>query len=245
MWIEIVIVAAVVATSMLSGVFGMAGGMLLMALLVSVKSVAAAMIIHGVVQATSNGSRALILRRHIVFRILPWYLLGAALALAMFVSLTLVPNAAWVLIIIGVFPFLARLLPKGRGLDVTRPATSVVCGTAVTAAQLFAGASGPLLDVFYLHARLDRYQIIASKALTQTIGHLLKLVYYGGVIGVTGDGIEPWALALAVPAAVLGTRLGTGLLDRMGDSHFRRWSGWVILTIGAACIVQGVRALVR
>jgi uncharacterized membrane protein YfcA len=113
----------------------------------------------------------------------------------------------------------------------------------VTAAQLFAGASGPLLDVFYLNARLDRYQIIANKALTQTLGHLLKLVYYGGVIGVTGDGIEPVALLLAVPAAILGTRLGTRLLDHMGDTHFRRMSGWVILSIGAACIVQGVRAL--
>src|SRR5262245_59657254 len=243
MWIEVVIVAAVLGTSMLSGVFGMAGGMLLMALLVAVKPVAAAMIIHGVVQGTSNGARAWILRKHIVFRILPWYLLGAALALGAFVSLTLVPDAAWVLIIIGVFPFLARLLPKEHGLDVTRPATSVVCGTSVTAAQLFAGASGPLLDVFYLHTRLDRYQIIANKALTQTIGHLLKHVYYGGVIGVAGDGIEPWALALAVPAAILGTRLGTRLLDFMGDAHFRRMSGWVILTIGASCIVQGVRAL--
>jgi len=243
MWIEVVIVLSVIATSMLSGVFGMAGGMLLMALLVAVKPVAAAMIIHGVVQATSNGARALILRRHIAYGILPWYLAGAALALGTFVTLALVPDAAWVLIVIGVFPFLARLLPKQYGLDVTRPAMALVCGTAVTAAQLFAGASGPLLDVFYLHARLDRYQVIANKALTQTIGHLLKLVYYGGIIGVAGDGIEPVALALAVPAAILGTRLGTRLLDYMGDAHFRRMSSWVILTIGASCIVQGVRAL--
>src|SRR3954462_9256840 len=63
MSIEIVIVVAVVLTSMLLGVLGMAGGILLMALLVSLKSIAAAMIIHGVVQATSNGSRAWLLRR--------------------------------------------------------------------------------------------------------------------------------------------------------------------------------------
>ncbi len=69
MLIEIVIVVAVVLTSMLSGVLGMAGGILLMALLVSLKSIAAAMIIHGVVQGTANGSRALLLRRHIALRI--------------------------------------------------------------------------------------------------------------------------------------------------------------------------------
>ena len=66
----------------------------------------------------------------------------------------------------------------------------------MTAAQLFAGASGPLLDFFYLHARLDRYQVVANKALTQTIGHMLKLVYYGGVMGVSGDGVDPLFLAL-------------------------------------------------
>ena len=71
MLIELTIVATVVLTSMLSGVLGMAGGIILMALLVALKPVAAAMIIHGVVQATSNGSRAFLLRRHIALRILP------------------------------------------------------------------------------------------------------------------------------------------------------------------------------
>ena len=243
MFIEIAIVTAVVLTSMLSGVLGMAGGILLMALLVSLKSVAAAMIIHGVVQGTANGSRAFLLRKHIVLRILPPYLAGAAIAFGAFIAMRLMPNAAWVMIVIGAFPWLALVVPKLNGLDVTRPATAAVCGTAVTAAQLFAGASGPLLDFFYLHARLDRYQVVATKALTQTLGHVLKLVYYGGVIGVGSDGINLPFLGIAVVAAVVGTRLGTQLLDRIGDGEFRRVSRWVILAIGAYCIVDGIRKL--
>jgi uncharacterized membrane protein YfcA len=244
MFTEIVIVAAVVLTSMLSGVLGMAGGILLMALLVSLKSVAAAMIIHGVVQATSNGSRAWLLRRHIAYRILPPYLVGAGLSFAAFTMLALLPNVAWVLIAIGAFPWFALAVPKLNGLDVTRPATAAVCGSAVTAAQLFAGASGPLLDFFYLNAKLDRYQIVANKALTQTLGHLLKLVYYGGVIGVAGDGVDPLFLGLAVLAAILGTRLGTRLLDRVADGDFRRVSRYVILAIGLYCIGDGLKKLI-
>jgi uncharacterized membrane protein YfcA len=244
MLIEIVIVVAVVLTSTLSGVLGMAGGILLMALLVSLKSIAAAMIIHGVVQGTSNGSRAWLLRRHIAYRILPPYLLGAALSFGAFASVAFLPNVSWVMIAIGAFPWIALVIPKLNGLDVTRPATAAVCGTAVTAAQLFAGASGPLLDFFYLHARLDRYQIVANKALTQTIGHALKLVYYGGIVGVSGDGVDPLFLGLSVLAAVLGTRLGTRMLDRVGDGEFRRVSRWVILAIGAYCIGDGIRGLV-
>ena len=243
MLMELVIVGSVVFTSLLSGVLGMAGGILLMALLVAVKPVAAAMIIHGVVQATSNGSRAFLLRRHVAWGILPPYLAGAAVAFGAFASVAVLPNAAWVLIVIGVFPWVALIVPKLNGLDVTRRPTAAVCGTAVTAAQLFAGASGPLLDFFYLHARLTRHEVVASKAITQTIGHLLKLLYYGGVIGVTGDGVAVPYLIVAVAAAMLGTRLGTGLLEKMADTDFRRVSRWVILAIGAACIGNGVRQL--
>jgi uncharacterized membrane protein YfcA len=243
MLIELSIVATVVLTSLLSGILGMAGGIILMAVLVALKPVAAAMIIHGVVQATSNGSRAFLLRRHIAWRILPAYLGGAAVAFGAFASLGVLPNASWVLIAIGAFPWLALVVRRLNGLDVTRAPIAAVCGTTVTAAQLFAGASGPLLDFFYLHARLTRHEVVASKAITQTIGHLLKLVYYGGVIGVSSDGVAAPYLALAVGAAMLGTRLGTRMLERMADSEFRRVSRWVILAIGAVCIGNGLREL--
>ena len=60
-----IIVATVFVTSLISGVIGMAGGMILMAVLVSLLSVPAAMVVHGAVQATANGSRAYFLRQHI------------------------------------------------------------------------------------------------------------------------------------------------------------------------------------
>jgi uncharacterized membrane protein YfcA len=242
MAVLLLILGTVFATSILSGVIGMAGGMILMAVLVSVQSVAAAMIVHGTVQATANGSRAIFLRKHIIWRILPGYLLGAALALAGFISVVLVPEPAVILLTIGAFPWLARALRSLHGLDITRGATSVVCGALVTAAQLFAGASGPVLDVFYLNTRLNRHQIIASKAVTQTLGHLLKLIYYGLIVGVT-EPIPGWFLAVAVATAVLGTRIGTLLLTHVDDTQFRRVSGWVILALGALCMVQGGRTL--
>ena len=242
MAVLLLILGTVLATSILSGVIGMAGGMILMAVLVSVQSVAAAMIVHGTVQATANGSRAIFLRQHIVWQILPGYLVGAALALAGFISVVLVPDPAVILVTIGAFPWLARALRSLHGLDITRGATSVVCGALVTAAQLFAGASGPVLDVFYLNARLNRHQIIASKAVTQTLGHLLKLIYYGLIVGVA-ESIPGWFLAVAAGTAVLGTRIGTLLLAHFDDTQFRRVSGGVILTLGALCMVQGGRTL--
>jgi uncharacterized protein len=233
------ILASVLVTSILSGVLGMAGGMILMAVLVSAVPVASAMMIHGAVQATSNGSRAWFLRTSIQWQIMPAYVLGAALALLLFAVLTYVPDANLILIVVGAFPFLARLVPHLRGLDVGKPVVAVCCGMVVTSAQLLAGASGPLLDVFYLNSKLNRFQIIASKAVTQTLGHLLKLVYYGWIIGVSQH-FEIGFYLLAMAFAVAGARIGTHLLGGISDDRVRRLSGYVILVIAAVCVFKGV-----
>ncbi|MFK7915932.1 MAG: TSUP family transporter [Pseudomonadales bacterium] len=242
MWIPALIVVSVVATSTLSGLLGMAGGMILMAILLAVISVPATMTLHGAVQATANGSRAWFLRKHIAWAVLPPYLIGAMIAVALFSWLLITPSEGLILIVIGIFPWLARVMPSLKGLDVLKPVTAAVCGLVVTSAQLFAGASGPLLDVFYLNSKLDRFGVIASKALTQAIGHVLKLVYWGGIIGVS-DTLSPTLIVVAMAAAVVGTRLGTWLLARWNQAGFRRWSGAVILTIATLCLVRGVTLL--
>jgi len=234
----LIIVITVVATSVLSGILGMAGGMVLMAVLVSTLSVANAMILHGAVQTTANGSRAWFLRTHIKWQILPCYLLGAAVAVALFTWLALVPNAGAVLVLVGIFPWLARLSKKLQGLDITKPLTTVTCGIVVTSAQLLAGASGPLLDVFYLRSPLSRLEIVASKALTQALGHILKIVYYGFIISVSTT-LPAWLYGAALVAAVVGTRLGTRLLHRWNDKNFTQVSQIVILTIASVCVIQG------
>jgi uncharacterized membrane protein YfcA len=245
-----VILIAVLGTSMLSGVLGMAGGMILMALLVALLPVAVAMMLHGAVQAFSNGSRAWFLREYVRWKILPFYLVGAAIAVAAFAMLTLVPDPAVVLLLVGAMPWIARATPHiGNRLDATRRVTGAICGVTVTSAQLLAGASGPLLDLFYLKTPLTRHEVVATKALTQTVGHLLKLVYYGLITAsaanaTTSEIVPAWLYVVAIATAVAGARIGTRLLDRMANDHFRRVSGWVILGLGAVSMVEGARQLV-
>ena len=244
--IQIAILITVFFTSLLSGILGMAGGMILMAVLVSTLSVAAAMILHGAVQATANGSRAWFLRHHIRWEILPNYAIGAAIAVGWFMVLAFVPHPGIVLILVGAFPWLARLSKRLKGLDVMKPVTAIVCGISVTSAQLLAGASGPLLDVFYLNTPLTRQEIVANKAVTQTLGHILKIAYYGLFIGVfleIGAEAEAWYIAVAMAIAVAGTRAGTLILERWSDAEFQKISQIIILTIATYCIAQGVYLL--
>jgi uncharacterized membrane protein YfcA len=240
----VLIVITALATSILSGLVGMAGGVVLMAVLINLLPVSSAMVLHGITQFSANGARALILRKHLMWSLLPGYLGGAMLAVTAFSALLFVPDASVVLILIGLFPWLARLQPRSSAFNITRPASSVICGLSVTSAQLLAGAAGPLLDLFYLNSGLGRETIVANKALTQTIGHLLRIFYYGAIISVATP-IPNWLFIVAAIAAVVGTRLGTWLLSRWNDQRFQEVSGQIILVTGTICILQGSYQIIR
>ena len=242
------ILLTVLVTAVISGVLGMAGGLMLMAVLASVLPVSGAMILHGAVQATSNGARFLFLRDRMLWSVLPWYGAGAALAVLLFVAIAFVPGPALVLLVVGSFPWIARLLPALRGLDVRNRHTAALCGLTVTGAQLLAGASGPLLDAFYLETKVDRRTIVATKAFTQTVGHIIKVGYYVWIStrvlpDVESIRLSPFLIAGGMLLAVAGARIGTRLLDRFDDRQFRRVTGPVILALGAICVAQGVREL--
>ena len=72
--IFLIIIIATFATAFLSSIFGMLGGLILMGILVSILSVGPAMVLHGLIQTTSNGYRAWLNRRDIKWEII-WTLL--------------------------------------------------------------------------------------------------------------------------------------------------------------------------
>jgi len=56
--LALTLAAAVLSTSFVSGIFGMAGGMILMGILLAIMPLAAAMVLHGLTQMAANGWRA-------------------------------------------------------------------------------------------------------------------------------------------------------------------------------------------
>ena len=67
--VESIVIPATLGTSALSGVLGMAGGLILMGVCTSVLPVAQAMVVHGMAQSTSNAARTWVLRAHLHQRI--------------------------------------------------------------------------------------------------------------------------------------------------------------------------------
>ena len=81
-----------VATAFLSGLFGMAGGLILIGVLLTILPLPSAMVLHAITQMASNGWRAFLWREHIRWRPVSVYLIGCALALAVWSIARYVPD---------------------------------------------------------------------------------------------------------------------------------------------------------
>lgn len=245
------IAAAITATATLSGIFGMAGGIVLMGVFLVILPVGSAMMLHGATQAVSNGYRAFLTRDHIDWAIFLRYILGAIAALSILSAISFVPEKALVFMAVGSIPFIAIALPKRFTLDITKPGIPLAAGFLISLINIVAGVAGPLLDVFFVRSDLTRHQVVATKAVTQTFSHLMKLVYFGLLVRqatLAADGelstLPWWLYVMAVPCAMIGTTLGTKVLDRISDTNFRRWSQWIVLSLGAICFARGIYLLI-
>ena len=219
-------------TAILSAMLGMAGGLVLMGVYTALLPVGTAMALHGMTQLVSNASRAWILRRQIVWHPVRWYLLGVVLGLGAAAALAFRPGPTLVYLGLGVVPFIARILPA-QHLDFERPVPAVLCGALVTAVQLICGVAGPILDVFFVRTGLGKEAVVATKALTQIVAHAVKIMWFARGFGEA----EPSWLVVVILSAVLGTRVGSELLKRIPEADFRRWTGRVVLLVGAGYLV--------
>lgn len=230
--------AVMVGTALLSGIFGMAGGMILIGVLLVLLPVPDAMALHAVTQMASNGWRAALWVRYVRWRILGAYAVGCLAALLVWSLLRIVPDRAVAMIGLGLSPFVVRMLPAGWKPDAERPRDGSLYGFLCMSLMLLTGVSGPLLDSFFLGGKLDRRQIVATKAVSQVMGHALKLVYFSGLVAQAGS-IDPVVAGGAVLASMLGTTLARRILEAMSDQQYRRWATRIITTIAAFYIGYG------
>ena len=110
--------------------------------------------------------------------------------------------------------------------------------------MLLTGVAGPLLDGFFLGGReLDRRGIVATKAVCQTLGHGMKLLYFGGLIDGAAS-VDPVLAAGAVAASMLGTVLARRLLEAMTERQYRLWAGRLMTTVAGFYVAHGTWLLV-
>jgi uncharacterized protein len=236
----VLLAVAVLSTSFLAGVFGMAGGMILMGLLVYLMPVPAAMVLHGATMLASNGWRAVLWWRYADFMIVLRFSAGTLLALGVFSMILFVPSRAVVFITLGLVPFATLAVPERHAPRIDRRGAAEFCGFLGTCLQLLSGVSGPLLDSFFVRMPVDRRVIVATKAACQTLSHIVKLIYFGGIVVTAESAVTSDVLLIGIVCAIIGTTLARQLLDRLSNDQFRRWQRRIVLAIGTFYLAQGV-----
>lgn len=235
-------VSVVFLTSMLSGVFGMAGGLVLLWFLLLIFPAGTAMAVHGVIQLTANASRAWLSRQFIVWRIVAFMTFGVLSAAGLLLLFRYSPNAATVSLLIGLMPILVWMPKQWFHFDANRASHAIGCGIASGGLTIAAGVSGPLIDIFFVRSKMDRRQVVATKAMIQVVAHSIKIIFYlGAALSLTTG--EWTIILLAAPFAMLGTHTGNRILQRLTDANFRAWTRWIVTGIGVFYFLQGLYLL--
>jgi len=227
--------ATIVFSSFLSGVFGMAGGMVLLGVLLNYFDVPTGMILFSIIQLFANGWRVLQWRRYVLWPIFGWYVIGAAISFAGMWMIAFVPDKAMVYLALGLMPFAIEALPAMRP-NIEWRGVPFITGVATTIIQILAGVGGLFLDIFFQKSMLDRKTTNATKAVAQSFSHVVRAFYFGSLSGV-GD-LPLWWTGPAILLAIAGTSLAPFVIERMTDHGFRQWTRAIIFAISTVYLVR-------
>lgn len=241
--VTLLICVSMLVTSFLSGIFGMAGGIILIGILLALLPLQTAMVLHGVTQLASNVWRALLWRKSVRWSIAGAYSLGSLLALLAWSVTGYVPGKAVAFLMLGLSPFSVKLIPENFRPNPEKLAQSVLYGIICTGLLLLTSVAGPLLDTFFLGGTLDRRSIMATKSMCQIFGHSAKLVYFAGIITQPGT-IDPWVAALALGTSMAGTMLAKPVLEALSDKTYRVWANRIVATVSTYYSLYGFYLLV-
>ena len=228
---------AVLLSSLISGVFGMAGGMILLGVLLVFFDVSTAMVMFSLLTATSNIWRVVSWCRYIRWRIWLAYVVGGLASLLVLRSIEFLPSKAVVYLCLGLLPYMIEVLPRAWHANIEWRGVPVLTGFLTTTIQLFAGNGGVFLDIFFQKSTLDRRTTVATKSFCQTFGNVARITYFGSVGGID-ESFPLWAFVPAILLAIAGTSLAPLVLDRMTDHSFRQWTRMLIFTVGAVYLVR-------
>jgi len=238
--------AAIFVTSLISGMFGMAGGLILMSVMLTILPLATAVVLQSSIQLVSNLWRCILWRRHIVWHVLPWYLLGIASGVTLMLMIQYVPDKNAAFLMMGTLPLLSMALGSRVRLHIENPYHTVPVAACLTFVHLTAGVVGPLLDLLYVNAAFTRQQIIATKAFNASVMHVVRLGYYGVFLYLTGreggwpENLDPHWMPLLLAASVLGTTTAAWFVHRMTDDHFKSISRMLVALVSLYCLFRGI-----
>jgi uncharacterized membrane protein YfcA len=211
---------AAFATSILSALAGLGGGIILLAVIVQFFAPAVAIPIHGGIQLVSNGSRAAILRSNINWSAVGWSavllfpasLLGVAVATSLPESLVRLAIGLFVLVVAW-RPGLLKRRNTGRLSSRSLLGVGAVSGFLNTTV----GASGPVTSPFFRAVTTTHISFVATAATAQVLAHGSKIVAFTLDDFAIADHLD--VIGIGAVGVTAGSWVGTRLLGRVSEQQ--------------------------
>ena len=133
-------------------------------------------------------------------------------------------------------PFAVEVLPASMRPNIEWRGVPFVTGVLTTVIQVLSGVGGLFLDIFFQKSMLDRKTTNATKAVVQSLSHVIRGIYF---ISLSGAADVPLAMcAPAILLAIAGTALAPYVLERMTDHSFRQWTRLIIFVISLVYLAR-------
>lgn len=214
---EILLTLFATATSAIAGVIGFGGGMLLIAIMPSFLPAAVVIPIHGIVQLASNSSRVALSLNQVAWHLLPPFLIGSAIGLALFTTLLFNLTSNYIPLAIGSY-ILLNLWLKPFADTMKRFENFYLIGALQTGLSLIVGATGPLTQNVLLKKLNNKDQIIATGAIFMSISHLAKIIVFGLIGFQFGEYFS--TLLLMSFGAIIGSYIGSRARKKVDNKAY-------------------------
>ena len=221
---ELWLVFAAFFTSTMTAVFGIGGGVMLIGLMPGAIPATAIIPVHGLVQLSSNISRAWFSRPFIRWDYLRRFLPGAIVGIVLASQFVLSINMDYIPLVLGLFLLIITWAPIPSLQHL--PARFFSFGIIHSLMSTLGGAAGPLLATFLSREGFKRDTLVATFAAFMSTSHLLKVFAFTAM----GFDFMAWLplMLLMSTSVILGSWFGTRIRPVIPEINFKVIFRWII-----------------
>lgn len=245
----IILAVAALLTSILSGIIGMGGGILMLAAMLSFLSHGETIPVHGAVQLASNGTRLLAFLNHVNWRVVGKFALGAVPGTLIGGAIlwwwrkdNIEPTEPYIKILIGLYVLVMGFARSNNNAADDQPPQKptekgfFLFGCLAGTLGLTVGAIGPLIAPLFIRNRFAKQEVVATKSVCQAIIHALKIPVFlaGGLVDYGKFGV---LLVILCLMAIPGTLIGRRIHDRVDEAMFLKLYKLAMLLAGSKVLL--------
>ncbi|WP_073277205.1 sulfite exporter TauE/SafE family protein [Microbulbifer donghaiensis] len=235
------LLAACIVSAFISAVTGGAGGVLMFAALNTAIPLRMLVPIHGAVQLINNLARIYYVREFIRWDLCVPFFVGCTLgAAAMTLGLASLSWQQLPMALLALLIFYTVFKPKKLPEIRLAARNYFWVGLATGTLGILAGAVDPLLAAFFVRKDLSPKEVVANKSVMQAWCHALKIPAFIFLGFAFSDHLG--LILLLTLAAVIGTRVGVALLNKLDSDLFFKLMRVALLIAGVRIVYQVVAA---